>query len=157
MRRLGHITATHSVASEALRSQDFRAGTDADTMPMLLRRLVAWSRDLLSQLVMLEDEGQRLHETELRSVAELVLATGFETVNLLSSGIVLHPEQRERPRRHPTAARPAGRDDARRRQPRTLFERFPDLTAAPGRWRTTTRVLRGWKSVPVSTARVPVG
>jgi cytochrome P450 len=53
--------------------------------------------DLLSQLVHLEDEGQRLDDTELRAVAGLVLAAGFETtVNLLGNGIVLlreHPEQ----------------------------------------------------------------
>jgi len=374
--KLGHITATHAVASEVLRSDDFRAGTDADAMPPVLQRLVAWSRDplalgpidppsllvveppdhtryrrlvsrvftaravealrarvqtiaddlldelegrrdvdlveaycsrlpvtvitevlgvrpedqdrvldfgrrgapsldvgltwaqfrdvddavrgfshwlgdhlarlrrdpgpdLLSQLVLLEDEGQRLDETELRSVAGLVLAAGFETtVNLLGSGTVLlleHPEQRERLRADPSlwptavdevlryespvqlTARFASRDtelagrSLRRgglvvtmlgganRDPavfadparfdvgrpnardhlsfsagrhfclgaslarlegevglRSLFERFPDLAAAPGRRRTTTRVLRGWESLPVSTGRVPV-
>ncbi len=61
--------------------------------------------DLLSQLVQLEDEGQRLDETELRAVAGLVLAAGFETtVNLLGSGTVLlleHPEQLARLRAEP--------------------------------------------------------
>jgi cytochrome P450 len=32
---------------------------------------------------------------------------------------------------------------------RSLFERFPDLTAAPGARRRPTRVLRGWDSLPV--------
>jgi cytochrome P450 len=46
--------------------------------------------DLLSQLVRLEDEGQRLTEVELKSTAGLLLAAGFETtVNLLGSGIHL--------------------------------------------------------------------
>ena len=62
--------------------------------------------DLLSQLVRLEDEGQRLDETELRAVAGLVLAAGFETtVNLLGSGIVLlleHPDQLARLREDPS-------------------------------------------------------
>jgi cytochrome P450 len=53
--------------------------------------------DLLSQLVHLEDEGQRLDDTELRATAGLLLAAGFETtVNLLSSGTELllrHPDQ----------------------------------------------------------------
>jgi cytochrome P450 len=53
--------------------------------------------DLLSQLVHLEDEGQRLDDAELRATAGLLLAAGFETtVNLLSSGTELllrHPEQ----------------------------------------------------------------
>lgn len=62
--------------------------------------------DLLSQLVHLEDEGQRLDDTELRAIAGLVLAAGFETtVNLLGNGIVLlreHPEQLARLREDAT-------------------------------------------------------
>jgi cytochrome P450 len=53
--------------------------------------------DLLSQLVRIEDEGQRLDDTELRATAGLLLAAGFETtVNLLGSGTALllqHPDQ----------------------------------------------------------------
>lgn len=195
--------------------------------------------DLLSQLVMLEDEGQRLDDTELRAVAGLVLAAGFETtVNLLGSGTVLlleQPEQLARLREDPSlwpnavdevlryespvqvTARFALRDTelagrtVRRgglvvtmlgganRDPdvfadpqrfdvtrenardhlsfsagrhfclgaalarmegeiglRTLFDRFPDLALAPGARRRTTRVLRGWESLPVTTGRVPV-
>ena len=196
--------------------------------------------DLLSQLVHLEDEGQRLDDTELRAIAGLVLAAGFETtVNLLGNGIVLlreHPEQLARLREDATlwpnavdevlryespvqvTARFALRDTelagrrVRRgglvvtmlgggnRDPevfadpdrfdvgrtnardhlsfsggrhfclgaalarlegeiglRTLFDRFPDLSLAPGARRTTTRVLRGWEHLPVATGRVPVG
>jgi cytochrome P450 len=196
--------------------------------------------DLLSQLVSVEDEGQRLDDTELRAVAGLVLAAGFETtVNLLGSGTVLlleHPEQLARLREDPSAwpnavdevlryeapvqvtARFALRDTeladrsvrqgglvvtmlgGANRDPdvfadphrfdvtrenardhlsfsggrhfclgaslarlegeiglRTLFERFPDLELAPGRTRRTTRVLRGWETLPVRTGRVPVG
>ncbi|MCW2681706.1 MAG: cypA [Frankiales bacterium] len=196
--------------------------------------------DLLSQLVRLEDEGQRLDDTELRAVAGLVLAAGFETtVNLLGSGIVLlleHPDELARLREDPSlwanavdevlryespvqlTARFAVRDTelaGRRvsrgglvvtmlgganRDPhvfpdpsrfdvgransrdhlsfsggrhfclgaalarlegevglRTLFDRFPDLSLAPGGRRTRTRVLRGWEHLPVSTGRVAVG
>ena len=192
--------------------------------------------DLLSQLVTLEDEGQRLDDTELRAIAGLVLAAGFETtVNLLGSGAVAllaHPEQLARLRADPAlwstavdevlrhespvqltarfAVRPtevagqrvpagglvvtmlggANRDPAVFADPdrfdvgrvnardhlsfsagrhfclgaalarvegevglRTLFERFPDLALAPGSRRTTTRVLRGWESLPVTTGR----
>ena len=53
--------------------------------------------DLLSQLVTVEDEGQRLSQTELLATAGLLLAAGFETtVNLLGSGVELllrHPDQ----------------------------------------------------------------
>ncbi|MEO6880252.1 MAG: cytochrome P450 [Mycobacteriaceae bacterium] len=55
--------------------------------------------DLLSQLVTVTDEGRGLAETELRSLAGLLLAAGFETtVNLLSSGtdlLLRHPDQLE--------------------------------------------------------------
>jgi cytochrome P450 len=53
--------------------------------------------DLMSQLIEASQDGVRLTETELRAIAGLVLAAGFETtVNLLGNGITLllnHPEQ----------------------------------------------------------------
>jgi len=55
-------------------------------------------QDLLSKLVTLTDEGERLSEMELRATAGLLLAAGFETtVNLLGNGTELllrNPEQR---------------------------------------------------------------
>ena len=62
--------------------------------------------NLLSQLVRGRDEdGRALDDRELKSVAGLVLAAGFETtVNLLGNGIALlhaHPEQRELLQRRP--------------------------------------------------------
>jgi len=67
--------------------------------------------DLLSQLVVAEDDGARLDDIELRSTAGLVLAAGFETtVNLLGSGaslLVEVPDQlavlRAEPERWPNA------------------------------------------------------
>jgi len=53
--------------------------------------------DLLSQLIETSQDGVRLNESELRAIAGLVLAAGFETtVNLLGNGITLllnHPDQ----------------------------------------------------------------
>ena len=53
--------------------------------------------DLLSQLVVARDDGVGLTDIELKSIAGLVLAAGFETtVNLLSNGTSLlctHPDQ----------------------------------------------------------------
>ena len=67
--------------------------------------------DLLSQLVLAQEDGVGLTDAELRSTAGLVLAAGFETtVNLLGNGVTLlagHPEQRrllvERPELWPNA------------------------------------------------------
>ncbi len=75
-----------------------------------LREINSWLRDhfrrlrsnpgedLLSRLVLLVDQGERLTETELIATAQLLLAAGFETtVNLLGNGTALllaHPEQR---------------------------------------------------------------
>lgn len=84
--------------------------------------------DLLSQLVRLEDEGQRLDETELRAVAGLVLAAGFETtVNLLGSGTVLlleHPAQLARLRADPTLWANAVDEVLRYESPVQLTARF---------------------------------
>ncbi len=53
--------------------------------------------DLMSQLIAASEDGARLDDEELRAVAGLVLAAGFETtVNLLGSGIRIlleHPDQ----------------------------------------------------------------
>jgi cytochrome P450 len=77
----------------ALRYREFRDVDDAVRgfqafLDDHLQRLRATpGDDLLSQLVHLEDEGQRLDDVELRATAGLLLAAGFETtVNLLSSG-----------------------------------------------------------------------
>ncbi len=55
--------------------------------------------DLMSQLIDASEDGVRLDQTELRAIAGLVLAAGFETtVNLLGNGIRLlldHPDQLE--------------------------------------------------------------
>ncbi|MFI5622799.1 cytochrome P450 [Nocardioides sp. NPDC051685] len=61
--------------------------------------------DLLSQLVALRDDGDRLSERELRAIAGLVFAAGFETtVNLIGNGIALlhdNPSQLELLRAQP--------------------------------------------------------
>ncbi|MGZ8179583.1 cytochrome P450 [Williamsia sp. SKLECPSW1] len=68
--------------------------------------------DLMSQLIAATDDGVSLTDEELRGIAGLVLAAGFETtVNILGSGIDLltrHPDQlallREDPSLWPNAA-----------------------------------------------------
>jgi cytochrome P450 len=190
--------------------------------------------DLMSQLVQLEDGGERLDQVELKATAGLVLAAGFETtVNLLGSAVALLMEHRDSlelvqkdpglwpgvvdetlrmegpvqmtgrfATRHTTLdgqhfapgavlvtylgganrdpevfedpavfdiRRPNARDHlsfsggrhfclgaalARLEGEvalRALFDRFPDLTLRPGAARRQTRVLRGWKTLPVAT------
>lgn len=84
--------------------------------------------DLFSQLVRLEDEGQRLDDTELRAIAGLVLAAGFETtVNLLGSGTVLllqHPDQLARLRDDPSLWPTAVDEVLRYESPVQLTGRF---------------------------------
>jgi hypothetical protein len=62
-----------------------------DWLDAHLRQLrAAPGPDLLSQLVVAEDEGGRLDDVELRATAGLLLAAGFETtVNLLGNGAQL--------------------------------------------------------------------
>lgn len=194
--------------------------------------------DLLSQLVHLEDEGQRLSDVELRATAGLLLAAGFETtVNLLGSATELllrSPDQLARVRQDPAlwagvveealryespvqvtarfalrdtevagvtvperglvvtmlgganrdpevfaaphlfdVARPNARDHLSFSGGRhfclgaalarlegevglqRLFERFPDLELAGVPERRGTRVLRGWRTLPVRAGRLP--
>jgi len=195
--------------------------------------------DLLSQLVHLDDDGQRLSDVELRATAGLLLAAGFETtVNLLGSGTELllrHPDQLALAQAEPArwsgvveealryespvqvTARFSVRDteiaqtavragslvitmlggcnrdpdvfadphafDVTRPNAREhlafssgrhfclgaalarlegevglqrLFARFPDLRLAGTPERRPTRVLRGWRTLPVATGRVVV-
>ena len=80
------------------------SGALADFDAWLSEHLERLRRDpgdnLLSQLVVVREEGQGLSDAELKSTAGLVLAAGFETtVNLLGNGIALlhdHPDERAR-------------------------------------------------------------
>ncbi|TCO60827.1 cytochrome P450 [Actinocrispum wychmicini] len=192
--------------------------------------------DLLSQLVQVVDEGDRLTDTELRVTALLILGAGFETtVNLIGNGAALllaHPEQLDLLRDDPgrwnnaigeilrydspvqitlrTAGRdthlldrpirkgrsvivmlgganrdPAvftdphrfdiGRENAREHLAfsagihyclgaqlarleaaialRTLFDRLPELTSSGAPTRGGTRVLRGYRQLPLRAGR----
>ncbi|WP_433359813.1 cytochrome P450 [Actinoplanes sp. CA-142083] len=90
-----------------------RADPAAATMRTYLASLVALRRrqpqdDLLSALVAVEEEGDRLTEDELLTMAGLLFAAGFETTtNLLANGLVAllsHPAQIPLLRADPAAA-----------------------------------------------------
>jgi cytochrome P450 len=80
--------------------------------------------DLLSQLIEVRDEEGRLDDRELKAIAGLVLAAGFETtVNLLGNAIALfgrHPGQLDRLRADP-ALWPNAVDEALRLDPPVLM------------------------------------
>jgi hypothetical protein len=80
--------------------------------------------DLLSQLIEARDEEGALDDRELKAVAGLVLAAGFETtVNLLGNAIALlsrHPDQLDRLRADP-ALWPNAVDEALRLDPPVLL------------------------------------
>ena len=96
---------THAAASLDLgvdhrayrRTESALAEFDAWLEQHLAAKRAHPGEDLFSQLVQAQDDGVGLSDRELKSVAGLVLAAGFETtVNLLSNAIRLlgeHPQQ----------------------------------------------------------------
>lgn len=68
-------------------------------------------KDLVSELIRAEDEGERLSEEELRATLILLLVAGHETtMNLIGNGLLAllgHPEQAARLRTDPSLARTA--------------------------------------------------
>jgi cytochrome P450 len=98
--RLGHLAAPS--LDVGLTYREFRVVDGAirefqDWLGLHIDRLRQQpGDDLLSQLVQLEDGGERLDQVELKATAGLVLAAGFETtVNLLGSAVALLLEHRD--------------------------------------------------------------
>jgi len=97
-----------SIISDAVSPEVFHA--DATAMVRYFRALLAANRrrpgdDLLSALVTTRDEGDRLQENELVSMAFLLMLAGHETtVNLIASGmlaLLLNPAELDRLRADP--------------------------------------------------------
>ncbi|MEU6272051.1 cytochrome P450 [Streptomyces populi] len=130
---------------------DFRSWTDAlmapdPTRPSLAReaignmlsfltRLIAGKRtapadDLLSAMIAVRDEEDRLNEDELTSLAFLVLFAGYEnTVHLIGNAVLAllrHPEQAAESRADPTRLSAVVEESARYDGPMPLaIRRFP--------------------------------
>jgi len=97
-----------SIISDAVSPEVFQA--DATAMVRYFRALLAAKRerpadDLLSALVTARDDGDRLRENELVSMAFLLMLAGHETtVNLIASGmlaLLLNPAELDRLRADP--------------------------------------------------------
>jgi cytochrome P450 len=93
-----------------------RASTAAVALTDLLRPLLRERRrrpqaDLLSALLAVEEQGDRLSEDELLAMAVLLLVAGHETtVNLIGNGVLAllrHPDQRARLAHEPALLAPA--------------------------------------------------
>jgi cytochrome P450 len=117
--------------------------------------------DILSALVTAHDDGVRLSEDELCSIAMLLLAAGFETtVNLIGNGVALlarHPEQLAllcaEPDRWGDAVEETLRYDSPVQRTGRVAHRdteVSDLALVGEPRRRPTRVLRGFDAMPVA-------
>lgn len=84
--------------------------------------------DLVSSLVLVEEEGGKLDEAELLGVTALLLGAGHETTtNLIANGVIAllrHPEQLQKLREHPELARSAVEEILRFDSPVQLTDRL---------------------------------
>ena len=82
---------------ERAAAQDASAGFDAFFRAVIDRRRAAPGDDILSALVQVEDEGERLNEREMLNMLRLLLIAGNETTtNLIGNGMLAllrHPDQ----------------------------------------------------------------
>jgi cytochrome P450 len=104
-----------------------------DELSRYFRRVFAERRrepkdDLVSSLVVVEEEGGKLDEAELLSVTALLLGAGHETTtNLIANGVIAllrHPRELERLREHPELARSAVEELLRFDSPVQLTDRL---------------------------------
>jgi cytochrome P450 len=86
-----------AAAARAMASRDSRIEFDHYFRDLIARRRGEPADDLLSQLVIAEDEGDRLTEDELIATCVLLLVAGHETtVSLISNAVLAllrHPDQ----------------------------------------------------------------
>jgi cytochrome P450 len=111
------VRAVTAVLELAISPEALNAATEAsEELEAYFSGLVAERRarprdDLLSRLILAEDEGERLSEYELISTAILLFAAGFETTtHLIGNGLlalVQNPDQLARLRDDHTLRRPA--------------------------------------------------
>jgi cytochrome P450 PksS len=132
---LEDMDAFRSMVDRMLRPESDEAGMQAGLELMQWVNEAIESRrsepgdDLLSALIHLEEEGDRLDHSELLSMVQLLLIAGHETtVNLIGNGVLelmCHPEERERLVADPELIEPAIEEMLRFNGPvETPFPRF---------------------------------
>jgi cytochrome P450 PksS len=97
---------------------------------MIVKRRADPNEDLMTALIRVEEEGDKLSEDELLAMGFLLLVAGHETtVNLISSGmlaLIEHPGQAEALRGNPSLAKPAVEELLRYTSPVEIAtERYP--------------------------------
>jgi cytochrome P450 len=111
-----HRWSNHIVQADTSMWHRIRAIPSAFAFIGLLRRLIRQRRldirdDLLSGLIQVQDNGDRLSADELLAMCFLLLIAGHETtVNLIGNGLLAlleHPEQMTRLRNEPALIAPA--------------------------------------------------
>ncbi|HEU4889314.1 MAG TPA: cytochrome P450 [Thermoanaerobaculia bacterium] len=115
-RRKFHRWSNHIVAADTSLWHQLRAIPAGFAFILFLRRLIRQRRealgdDLLSRLIEVQDEGDRLSADELLAMCFLLLVAGHETtVNLIGNGVLAlleNPEQMQRLRDEPALIAPA--------------------------------------------------
>ncbi|HEX6086664.1 MAG TPA: cytochrome P450 [Thermoanaerobaculia bacterium] len=129
-----HRWSAHLVAADTSAWHKLRAIPAGISFILFLRRLIRSRRtapgdDLLSRLIEVQEEGDRLSADELLAMSFLLLVAGHETtVNLIGNGILAllrHPEEMERLRRQPELLEPAIEEMLRYASPlQTATERY---------------------------------
>jgi cytochrome P450 PksS len=108
--------SSHLVAADTSAWHKLRAIPSGIAFILFLRRLIRQRRtalqdDLLSRLIEVQDEGDRLNADELLAMCFLLLVAGHETtVNLIGNGVLAllqHPEEMARLRSDPALIGPA--------------------------------------------------
>lgn len=134
---------SNAILDQSAPIQERQTAPEAEEFTAYLRRLIATKSEhpddgLVSQLVQVEEDGDRLSENELISMIFLLIVAGHETtVNLIASGtlaLLQHPEQMRLLQNDPSLIVPAVEE---------LLRYTAPVIIATGRWASEDIELHG--------------